>query len=193
MTCSAACLCFARRSAVCLVVALLPSVAMNRAAQAQEEATTISLGDFTITAPKQWERQQPRSRIIAYEFAVPAVEGDEDGGRMTVMAAGGSVVANIERWYGQFTQPDGGSTKETAKVEEKEIAGQEVHLVDLAGTFSDRRGPAFPAVERENYRMLAAIIVTKQGQFFIKFYGPRKTVSENKDRFAKMIDSLAAK
>jgi hypothetical protein len=161
-------------------------------ARAEDAKTSIALGKFTITAPKQWERKQPRSRIITYEFAVPAVEGDEQDGRLTVMAAGGSIDDNIKRWYGQFKQPDGSSTEKNANVEEKEITGQKVHLVDLAGTFSDRPGPAFPAVEREDYRMLAAIIVTDEAQFFIKLYGPRKTVGENKEPFETMIESLSA-
>ena len=54
------------------------------------------------------------------------------------------------------------------------VAGEEVHLVDLSGTFKDQRGPMAPAVERPKYRMLAAIIAAEPaGNYFIKFYGPR--------------------
>ena len=60
---------------------------------------------------------------------------------MTIMGAGGSVEANIDRWIGQFTQPDGSDTKKAAKIEQKKIGGQEVHLVDVAGTYKDQRGP----------------------------------------------------
>ncbi len=184
---------FSAQQPVCLALTVAAIAALCGDARAADKESPVALGKFSITAPKQWERKKPRSRIVAHEFAVPAVEGDELEGRVTVMAAGGSIDANIKRWFGQFKQPDGSSTEKRAKVEEKEIAGQEVHLVDLAGTFSDRRGPAFPAVEREKYRMLAAIIVTDEAQFFIKFYGPRKTVGENKKRFEKMIAGLAAK
>ena len=42
--------------------------------------------------------------------------------------------------------------------------------------------------------MLAAIVVTKDlGNYFIKFYGPERTVTDNKAAFDKMIDSLAVK
>ena len=69
--------------------------------------------------------------------------------------------------------------------------GQEVHLVDLTGTFSDRRGPFAPATKREYYRMLGAIIPTeKYGQLFLKFYGPKDLVKENEKAFGKMIDGL---
>jgi hypothetical protein len=86
------------------------------------------------------------------------------------------------------------STKDRAKIEKRDIAGQKVTVVDLTGTYMDRPGPMAPGVERPNYRMLGAIIETKSnGNHFIKFYGPQRTVSENADAFAKMLDSLRPK
>ena len=104
------------------------------------------------------------------------------------MGAGGSVDANVKRWIGQFLQTKKRDvTKET-------IAGQEVHLVDVVGTYNDRPGPFAPGVKRENYEMLAAIIVTeKSGKYFVKFYGPQKTVEANKKAFRAMIESLKMK
>ena len=171
------------------------SAALGQAQEVKAEAKgkTVELGKFKITAPAEWKQQQPKSRILAYEFSAPAAEGDKTDGRMTVMAAGGSVEDNINRWYGQFTQPDGGSTKDKAKVEKRTIAGQEVHIVDLSGTFKDQAGPFAPAVEREKYRMLAAIIVTEEANFFVKFYGPQRTIAEEEKAFRGMINSLSAK
>lgn len=156
-------------------------------------ADEIQLGKFQITVPDDWQRQEPKSRIIAHEFAAPAAKGDEAAGRMTVMAAGGSVEDNIERWYGQFIQPDGSSTKQRSKVEKVEIAGQEVYLVDISGTYRDMPAPfagGGQVVDREDYRMLAAIIRTDEAQIFVKFYGPRATIGEHAKGFRQMIDSL---
>lgn len=168
-------------------VLLLTGIWMPRVSAAE-----IKLGDFQLDVPEDWEQQEPKSRIIAYEFSAPAVEGDDADGRMTVMAAGGSVEDNIERWYGQFVQPDGSSTKQRSKVEKVEIAGQEVYLVDISGTFRDMPAPfaGGRAVDRPKYRMLAAIIRTDNAQIFVKFYGPRATVTENEKAFRAMIDSL---
>ena len=42
--------------------------------------------------------------------------------------------------------------------------------------------------------MLSAIVVTKEaGNYFVKFYGPEKTVGDNREKFDKMIDSLSVK
>jgi hypothetical protein len=173
-----------------LCVATLLSPAQG----AETEAVEIADGALSIEVGEAWKKVQPRVRIIELEYSIPAVEGDAQPGRLTVMAAGGSVEANITRWQGQFTQPDGGSTKERTKTEEKTIAGQTVHLVDISGNYKDQRGPFAPAVQREGYRMLAAIVVTdKFGNYFIKAYGPKATMSKNEAAFKAMIDSLKVK
>ena len=180
-------------SFACLAVASLTWLAGAQAQEPKEKAKIVELGKFKVTAPAAWKQQEPKSRILTHEFSAPAAEGDTLPGRTTVMSAGGSVEDNISRWYTQFTQPGGGSTKEKAKVEKRTIAGQEVHLVDLSGTYKDQAGPFAPAVDRENFRMLAAIIVTEQANFFIKFYGPRRTIGENEKAFNGMIESLGVK
>ncbi len=150
----------------------------------------IVLGKLTTEAPKEWKKQQPRVRIIAYEFSVPAAGEDKKDGRFTIMAAGGSLDANIDRWIGQFTQPDGGSTKERTKTEQIKVGGNDVHLVDISGTFKDQAGPFAPAVNRPGYRMLAAIVVTPQANFFLKFYGPQRTVADNAKAFKGVVEGL---
>jgi hypothetical protein len=137
------------------------------------------------------------------ELSVPAKEAeteedaekDAKAGRLTVTRAGGSVEANIDRWIGQFKQPDGKPSREAAKIEEKEYDGLKVHLFDLAGTFADSRGgpfnPAAEKVELENHRMLAAIIETDgAGFYFIKFTGPAETVKENAAAFWRALEGL---
>jgi hypothetical protein len=178
---------FAQAAALCCLVTGLA------VAQDSKSDPLIDLGKFKLTAPEKWDRVQPKSRIVAHEFAAPAAEDDKQAGRLTVMSAGGSVADNIDRWYGQFKQPDGSSTKEKAKVEKRTIAGQEVHVVDISGTYKDQPGPFAPGVDRENYRMLAAIIVTDDANFFVKFYGPRRTIAAHEKAFDKMVDGLSKK
>jgi len=186
----------------CIATVLLATLAAacvagqaGRSSAADPAAKTFTIGGaFQLQAPDTWASRQPRTRIVEHEFAVPQSEGDELEGRVTVMGAGGGVEANIDRWIQQFSQPDGSATKEKAKIEKREIAGQKVTVVDLSGTYMDRPGPMAPGVERPNYRMLGAIIETKQnGNHFIKFYGPQRTVTANAEAFTKMLDSLRQK
>lgn len=173
------------------LVALLPllSVAEDKPA---ETPFAIGEGKLALKAPAGWKKVQPKSRIIEAEFEIPAAKEDEIAGRLTAMGAGGTVEANIERWVAQFT---GEGVK--PKVEKKTIGGSEVHVVDLAGTYKDTPGGPFAGgktVLREDYRMLGAIIVTKDaGNYFIKLYGPKATITENEKGFAALVDSLTVK
>ena len=172
---------------------------LTTAAQSADEERTITLADgkLTLQSPANWVRKEPKVRIIEHEFAVEGKKG-QDAGRVTIMGAGGSIQQNIDRWIGQFSQPDGKKSKEKAKTEKKKIAGLEIHIVDIAGTYKD--APAGPfaggkTIERENYRMLAAIIPggPSVGNYFIKFYGPADVVKENEKAFHAMIESLTKK
>jgi hypothetical protein len=113
---------------------------------------------------------------------------------MTVMGAGGTVEANIDRWYGQFTQPDGKPTKDKATTKKIDVAGCKVTLVDIPGTYKDSPGGPFAGgqtVERPDYRMLAAIVETgDQGNHFLKFYGPAATVGKHAAGFQKMVEGM---
>jgi hypothetical protein len=177
---------------VALALSALVVTGSPRMAVAEEMA--LADGKISLTAPESWKKKTPKVRIIDFEYEVPAAEGDETPGRMTVMGAGGSVEDNINRWIGQFEQKDGSSSKDKTKKEETTIAGQKVYLVDISGTYKDQPGPFAPAVKRDDYRMLAAIISTeKNGQYFVKFYGPKATVGKNEEAFKKMIGSLKVK
>lgn len=170
------------------------AVSWGAAPAANNREIAIVGGLLRLTAAENWKSKKPESSIIEHEFAVPAAKNDSADGRVTFMSAGGSVEANIDRWYSQFAQPDGSATKDRAKVTRRETAGCTVHLVDVSGTFKEQRGPFAPAVAREKYRMLAAIIVSKErGNYFIKFYGPEQTVADGEKAFMGMLDSLRAK
>lgn len=169
-------------------------------AAAAEEATKLELADGKVIfkAPAQWKKEKPRSSIVTYEFSAPADAKDgEAKARITVMPSGGSIEANIERWYGQFEQPGGKSTKDVAKVEKFEAGGQTVHLVDITGNFKDTMGggpfSGGKTVLRENYRMLGAIIVTKEaGNYYVKITGEKDVVEKLKDDFKKALKELEA-
>ena len=72
-----------------------------------------SLGDLAANVPEGWVEEEPASSMRLAQYRLPG-----DGAGDAVLAVfhfgsnqGGSVDANIDRWYGQFSQPDGGDTK----------------------------------------------------------------------------------
>ena len=106
--------------------------AADPAANASE--FTVAEGRFSLTAPASFKRVRPRSMMVETEFSLPPVAGDDGSGRLTVVGAGGSIEANIDRWIGQFSQPDGSATKDKAAVKKLKVAGCSVTLVDVTGT-----------------------------------------------------------
>ena len=165
-------------------------------AQEETEPFAVKVADENIvfSAAGPWKSVTPRSRMLEAEIKVPRVGDDPADGRLTIMGAGGTIEANITRWKGQFSQPDGSDTSDKTKVDVKTIADQKVHVVDIVGTYLDSPGGPMaggPKVERPNYRMLAAIIETENfGNYFVKFYGPKPTVDKNEKAFKEMIKSL---
>ncbi len=177
-----------------LVLAVIHGLGQAADSQAPTPSTqTVNLASeqLRLQVPARWKKGKPRSRIIDHEFSIPAPKGKTQPGRMTITSAGGSIAANLKRWKGQFTPPPDTPAKEAAKTSQLSIAGLDVHVIDLKGTFHDRRGPFAPATDRPRYRMLGAVIKTPgAGLFFVKFYGPQPTVDQSAKAFYEMLDSL---
>ena len=179
---------------------ILFSIALAVSALAQdkpagERAFSIGEGKLSLTAPTGWTKKQPATRIVEAEFAAPPAKGDEAAGRLTAMGAGGSIESNIDRWVGQFAGEGGAAVK--PKLDKLTVSGCEVQIVDLSGTYKDSPGGPFAGgktVMRENYRMLGAIIATKDaGNYFLKLYGPKATIDEAEKGFQEMVKSLKVK
>lgn len=133
-------------------------------------------GALTLEAPKSWEKKKPRFNIIEYEFSAKGPDEESAAARITIMGAGGSLKANVDRWKSQFRQVT------SAKQTESKIGGQTVHLIDIKGVYRDRAGGPFSGGKEKllpDYRMLGAIVVTDgKGQYFIKIIGPEKTLAK---------------
>jgi len=160
---------------------------------AATQSLTLVQDQLKLTLPAEWERVEPRSQMITHEFSIPAPDEGDDPGRMTIMAAGGSIEANIDRWVGQFRTSTGQLLGENdKKVSVKEVGDTKVHLVDLRGDFFDQpRGPFGPKVQHSDYRLLGAIIPTAgHGTWFVKFYGPEETVTAAEQGFNKMVETI---
>jgi hypothetical protein len=190
-------------SAVVVLAAFVAASPASGQAVVADEARAFSIagGTLLLEAPDSWKRVQPKVNIIEAEFAIPSGD-DLPPGRMTVMGAGGSVQANLDRWYGQFSQPDGSATKDKATSKTLKLAGCNVTVIDVSGTYKDMPGGPMAggrSIDRPDYRMLAAIVEipgaggAADGQterHFIKFYGPSATVAKSADGFRKMIEGM---
>lgn len=143
---------------------------------------------FTLTVPKSWSESAPTSSMRAAQFKI----GDAE---LVVFyfgtGQGGTVEANVARWYGQFEQPDGSATKDKAKREEKKIDGLDVTLISVKGRFvANVRPTSDKKHNKPGHQMLAAIVQTDNGPYFFKMVGPEDTVTAAEKDFAAMINSI---
>lgn len=152
---------------------------------AEMDDPEVRLGPMRVTAPEGWVRKQPAVGFILAEFTLPRAEGDVADARLTVSSVGGSVQENVDRWRDQFVDKP-----EKESSDRVEIAGVEVTLVDFSGTYVDQRGPFAPAVERPDYRLLGAIIPLEGQLYFVKCYGPRKSMAARAEEFHAFVRSL---
>ncbi|TWT73726.1 hypothetical protein Pla123a_36190 [Posidoniimonas polymericola] len=194
------------RSLLTAALMLSPAAAVAQEAAvadapAAQEPTIVELadGDLTMAAPASWKKAPPRNRIIEQEFAVAIKELDVPA-RFTVMASGGSIEQNVSRWVGQFSrldEPKNGGPKEgkPGELHELDANGMKAHWVDLSGDYMDSpRGPFGPQEERKDYRVLAAIVETKDsGNYFFKLVGPEQVVAKHKEAYLEMLKSVKAK
>ena len=161
---------------------------LRRKARAARDVTsgmTATGRSVAIDGPEGWRVVKPRSVMIQAEFALPKAEGDAREGRLTVVKAGGSVDLNIKRWRHQFEE-----LKEKP-VEKTDVSGTEVTLVDFSGTYKERQVGGGAVDRRPGYRMLGAILSKPDGLWFVKGYGPEKTMARHEEAFRAFVEALA--
>lgn len=146
-------------------------------------------------APAGWTSRPAASSMRVADFTLPRVAGDAEDGQLTLYyfgGQGGSVQANLDRWIGQMTQPDGRASKDVAATTTmKTTSGLSVTLVDVGGTYVAEVTPG--SKERFNkpgFRLRAAVVETKSGPYFVKLTGPSKTVAKWNESYLAFVKSL---
>jgi hypothetical protein len=145
--------------------------------------------------PAGWTSRPPASSMRVAEFSLPKVAGDAEDAALAVFyfgGQGGSVQANLDRWIGQMTQPDGRASKDVAVTSTlKTTSGLAVTLVDVSGTYVAEVSPG--SAERYNkpgFRLRAAVVETPSGPYFVKLTGPAKTLAKWDESFLAFLKSL---
>lgn len=174
------------------LLAILPML-ISATVAAATQPIEIAGGALAFEAPIAWESVKPRSGILEKELSVTPPEGVEaKPARLTLMAAGGSVQANLARWVGQFQGTEGGADRSGAKTAKLTVEGMPATIIDVSGTYLESAGGPFgPKTPRPGYRMLGAIVETGgSGNYFFKLVGPADTVDPAAEGFRTMIESL---
>ena len=104
---------------------------------------------------------------------------------------GGSAEANLQRWYGQFEQPDGTATRDRAEVRRFQVNGLAITRADMEGTYVAEVRPGAPEKHHQpEYRMIAAVVEGPNGPWFIRLLGPEETVRRWEADFDRFLHSV---
>jgi len=159
---------------------------------AQPDASgMIDVGDISFKLPSHWEAQTPKSSMRRAQLSAPGPKGPAE---LIVFFFGpqgaGTAQANVDRWVTQFTNPDG-SPVTTAKQSSKQVAGLDVTMVEVAGLYGGgMNADGQPGASQADQAMLAAIVSTAGGPYYLKLLGPQATVSDNRAAFDGLIGSI---
>ena len=145
-------------------------------------------------APTGWIEETPSSRMRQAQYLLPRAGADQEDAELVVFhfpGQGGSIEANIARWIGQMSRPDGSPATDDAEISHKMVRGQKVTLLEVSGTYqSGGMGPRGQGASKTGYRMRGAIVDTNQGPWFFKLTGPAETVGKWSDSWTAFVDSL---
>jgi hypothetical protein len=128
------------------------------------------------------------------QFKLPHQGADTDDAKLVVYlfgkGEGGSVEDNIQRWAGEYEQPDGRKSSDVAKRSTRKVNGMDVAEVDVSGTCVAETAPGSgQRPRRENWRTLAAIVQSDHGSYFVKLMGPAATIGYWEPSFRKYVSS----
>lgn len=181
--------------ALCFLLSWTSRVAVSYPQKGADGERKV-LGPMTVQAPKGWIEKAAAGPMRRMQFNLPRAQGDSEDGELVVFyfgkGEGGSVEANINRWVGQFAQPDGTPSRNKAKIEKRQVSGMNVTTVDLKGTYQASMTPMATerVVNKPGFRLLAAIVETPEGSYFFKLTGPEKTIARWADSFQQFINSI---
>ena len=155
------------------------------------EGARSSLGGISVIVPTGWLVETPSSSMRTAQYRLPSATGE---GNLAVFrfgpGRGGGVEDNMERWLGQFQQPDGRDSRDVARFWTEEVDGISAHLVDVSGTFSVGAMSGGSGEPQANYAMLGAILEAPNGLFVFKLTGPEDSIGEWRDSFLSYILSI---
>jgi len=155
-----------------------------------------SAAGLTWSAPTGWKEGPPQQMRIK-TYLISATQGDPEGAECGIFffpgGLGGGKEANLQRWVGQFEQPDGRNSADLAAISEMESNGLKVTTIELSGIYKQASGPMMEVKERKpGFRLMGAIVECPKGLVFFKLVGPEKTVVGAANDFTEMLKGVKA-
>ncbi|HEY5705146.1 MAG TPA: hypothetical protein VIS96_06200 [Terrimicrobiaceae bacterium] len=172
-----------RRPFYLFLFPLVIATAVNAA-----DPVEFTVGNFVFARPENWGWVVPTSPMRKAQLSVPASDGGPPA-EVTFFhfgaGQGGTVQANVDRWFKQFS---GGGTDAASE----RVGKATVTFVKAFGTFSSGM-PGGPATPLKGYALRGAILESPEGDVYVKMTGPEAVVKLAESAFEKMIRQAASR
>ena len=167
-----------------------PGVMAAPAATPAPAFPVTSGGGLAWNVPKSWT-PGPSSAMRLATYYLPATVGDADRPELAVFwfgpGKGGSIDANVARWFSQF-EAGPGEPKPTRSL--TRIGTIPVTLVTAAGTYSAGTGMGAAPAPKSGSVLRGAMAEGPNGAVFFKLTGPRRSVAAAGKDFDALVASL---
>jgi len=156
------------------------------------QGSGITVAGVTFTPPGSWN-DIGASGMRQAQLRMSPVDGDTAEGEVNVFyfgpESGGGVEANLDRWVGQMTLPDGGDPAGNAEFSTFTANGMPGHLVSLNGSYKSGGGRPMGGGGEilPGYRLVGLVLEGPQGSVFFKLTGPEATVRAMEDDLFSMV------
>ncbi len=152
-----------------------------------KKGTTVEMDGMKSTAPADWKETKLENTFQKHRFAIKGKEEKDEAAVLILHlgGAGGPAKDNVERWKGFMKPPEGKNIDDVTDVKTEKVGDAEVTIVDVKdGTY--KGAPSEKGKLRPDHRLVAVYFLRKEskdGPYFIRFYGPKATVDANKKAF----------
>lgn len=153
---------------------------------------TMTAAGLTWTVPADWVAETPSSSMRLAQYRIPSNKSGVEDGLVTVFhfgpGGGGGIEANLARWAGQFTQPDGSDPMSKAKIDHFDAGALKASTIDLLGRYqtSGMMGGG-RNYDEPGWRLIGGILEGPGGPWFFKVVGPAEVLDGQMDSFLAML------
>lgn len=141
----------------------------------------------SLKIPKSWKSQTPANKIRLFQAAVPRHTDDTEDAEFIVSKASGGVETNLARWAEKLF---GGAETLKRRRALKTAGGREAAVAEYEGTYTAMQASPEQAAPKQDYKMLGAIVVAEDAEYFIRLTGPRLSVEQAAPAFEPLVLSF---
>jgi hypothetical protein len=170
------------REGIAILTVALVGLAAAQPPKPQPESAKgveVTLDGLKSITPGNWIQEKPANLLRPYQFRLVRADGDSEDAELYILnTVQGSVEDNLTRWKDMFVLPNGMPREKAMRQFYVKNEKTTIACLDIQGTYLVKNKPIDTAVKesRPDYRMIAALWLTKDGGYSIRVIGPKKTV-----------------